>query len=101
MPMSRIRSVLVSAIIFAASFAAPHAQQAGPGNRANAKHVAIDAYAAPTPFPHYWEQMFGSGRTNLAMRASYRSDMRQVKQITGFRYVRFHEIPVNRAVLKA
>ena len=58
-------------------------------------------HAAPTPFPHYWEQMFGSGRTNLAMRASYRSDMRQVKQITGFRYVRFHEIPVNRAVLKA
>ena len=90
--MTRIRSVLVSGIVFAASFAALHAQQAGPGNTASAEQVAIDARAAATPFPHYWEQMFGSGRANLAMRANYRSDMRQVKQITGFRYVRFHAI---------
>jgi xylan 1,4-beta-xylosidase len=90
--MCRIRSVLVSAIIFAASFAPLHTQQAGPGNTANAEQVAIDAHATATPFPHFWEQMFGSGRANLAMRASYRSDMRQVKQITGFRYVRFHAI---------
>ncbi len=87
--MSRIRPVLVSAIIFAASLAPLHAQQGGTGN---AEQVAIDAHAAATPFPHYWEQMFGSGRANLAMRASYRSDVRQVKQITGFRYVRFHAI---------
>ncbi len=90
--MSRIRSVLVSGIVFAASFWPLHAQLAGRGKTANAEHVAIDAHAAATPFPHYWEQMFGSGRANLAMRASYRSDMRQVKQITEFRYVRFHAI---------
>ena len=90
--MSRIRSVLVSGIIFAASLAPLRAQQAGLGNTENTERVAIDANAAATPFPHYWERMFGSGRANLAMRTSYRSDMHQVKQITGFQYVRFHAI---------
>jgi xylan 1,4-beta-xylosidase len=90
--MSLIRSVLVSVIVIAASFAPLRAQQVGPGNMANAEQVAIDAHATAAPFPHYWEQMFGSGRANLAMRASYRSDLRQVKQITGFRYIRFHAI---------
>jgi xylan 1,4-beta-xylosidase len=27
--------------------------------------VPIDAHAQTTPFPHFWEQMFGSGRANL------------------------------------
>ncbi len=36
--------------------------------------------------------MFGSGRANLALRAGYRSDLGQVKQITGLQYVRFHGI---------
>jgi xylan 1,4-beta-xylosidase len=54
--------------------------------------VAIDATAQGRPFPHFWEQMFGSGRAALSMRDSYRYDMRAVKKITGFRYVRFHAI---------
>jgi xylan 1,4-beta-xylosidase len=54
--------------------------------------VSIDAKASATPFPHFWEKMFGSGRAELAMRDSYRTDLRQVKQITGFEYVRFHAI---------
>jgi xylan 1,4-beta-xylosidase len=54
--------------------------------------ITIEAHAATTPFPHFWEQMFGSGRANLALRAGYRDDLRAVKQITGFRYVRFHGI---------
>lgn len=36
--------------------------------------------------------MFGSGRAILSLRESYREDLRQVKRITGFRYVRFHAI---------
>jgi xylan 1,4-beta-xylosidase len=36
--------------------------------------------------------MFGSGRAVLTLRESYRSDLREVKQITGFKYVRFHAI---------
>ena len=44
------------------------------------------------PFPHYWEQMFGSGRAVLSLRDAYRRDLRTVRQITGFQYVRFHAV---------
>ncbi len=54
--------------------------------------VTIDATAPAHPFPHFWEQMFGSGRAILSMRESYRDDLREVKQATGFEYVRFHGI---------
>jgi xylan 1,4-beta-xylosidase len=54
--------------------------------------VAIDPNATATPFPHFWEQMFGSGRAALSMRESYRDDLRTVKKATGFQYVRFHAI---------
>ena len=54
--------------------------------------IVIDAKAASHPFPHFWEQMFGSGRAILTLRDSYRRDLRAVKQITDFRYVRFHGI---------
>jgi xylan 1,4-beta-xylosidase len=54
--------------------------------------IAIDAQAATTPFPHFWEQMFGSGRAILSLRESYREDMRAVKKVADFRYVRFHAI---------
>jgi xylan 1,4-beta-xylosidase len=54
--------------------------------------VVIDASAPAHRFPHFWEQMFGSGRAILSLRDSYRHDLRDVKQITGFEYVRFHAI---------
>ena len=54
--------------------------------------IDIDAHAPTTPFPHFWEQMFGSGRAILTLRESYREDLRAVKQVTDFRYVRFHAI---------
>lgn len=56
------------------------------------ERIDIDAHAASRPFPHFWEQMFGSGRAALSLRESYRDDLRQVKRITDFRYVRFHAI---------
>ena len=54
--------------------------------------VPIDARAPGRPFPHFWEQMFGSGRAALALRAAYRRDVGLVKAVTDFRYVRFHGI---------
>jgi xylan 1,4-beta-xylosidase len=54
--------------------------------------ILIDAKASGTPFPHYWEQAFGSGRAILSLRESYRRDLRSTKQATGFTYVRFHGI---------
>ena len=56
------------------------------------EHIAIDARAATTPFPHFWEQMFGSGRANLMLRESYREDLHAVKQVTDLQYVRGHGI---------
>ncbi len=54
--------------------------------------VEINADAQTTAFPHFWEQMFGSGRAILALRESYREDVRAVKKVADFRYVRFHAI---------
>jgi xylan 1,4-beta-xylosidase len=57
-----------------------------------AEKVVIDARSPGRAFPHFWEQMFGSGRAILTLRESYRSDLREVKKATDFRYVRFHNI---------
>ena len=54
--------------------------------------IVIDGNAPTHPFPHFWERMFGSGRAVLSLRAGYRRDMRAVRKVTGFRYVRFHGI---------
>lgn len=54
--------------------------------------IDINAQAPTTPFPHFWDQMFGSGRAILSLRESYRNDLREVKQVSDFRYVRFHAI---------
>ena len=58
----------------------------------SAEQIHIDANAATTPFPHFWEEMFGSGRAILTLRESYRNDLRAVKAVTDFQYVRFHAI---------
>jgi xylan 1,4-beta-xylosidase len=52
----------------------------------------VDASAKGTPLPHFWEDMFGSGRAVLALRDDYRKDIEAVHAATGFRYVRFHGI---------
>ncbi|HEX3570295.1 MAG TPA: glycosyl hydrolase family 39 [Acidobacteriaceae bacterium] len=56
------------------------------------EHIVVDAKAATTPFPHFWEETFGSGRAILSLRQSYRDDLRTVKQATDFKSVRFHGI---------
>ncbi|MBV9769581.1 MAG: glycosyl hydrolase family 39 [Bryobacterales bacterium] len=57
-----------------------------------AEEVTVDARAATSPFPHYWEQVFGSGRAILSLRDSYRSDLHAMKATTDIHYVRFHAI---------
>jgi xylan 1,4-beta-xylosidase len=82
--MSRTILTLVITVILTASGALAQAPVE--------ESLVIDAKGAATPFPHFWEEMFGSGRAELTMRDSYRTDLREVKQITGFQYVRFHAI---------
>jgi len=54
--------------------------------------ILVDASVAGKPFPHFWERMFGSGRAVLSLRDSYRQDLRAVRGVTAFSYVRFHAI---------
>ncbi|MGB3461359.1 MAG: glycosyl hydrolase family 39 [Rhodanobacter lindaniclasticus] len=54
--------------------------------------IRVDAQAAGTPFPHFWETMFGSGRASLSLRDDYRKDLDAVRDATGFSYIRFHGI---------
>src|SRR6202045_2650799 len=56
------------------------------------EEITVNAQAPSHPFPHFWEQVFGSGRAILSLRESYRHDLRETKRITGFEYVRFHAI---------
>ena len=54
--------------------------------------LSIDAASPATPLPHFWEQVFGSGRAVLALRENYRKDLKDVHDAIGTRYVRFHAI---------
>jgi xylan 1,4-beta-xylosidase len=74
--------VLVCAILLLFSGRISYAQE----------HIVVDAKAPTAPFPHFWEQTFGSGRAILSLRDSYREDLRTVKQATDFQSVRFHAI---------
>jgi xylan 1,4-beta-xylosidase len=73
----------------AAPLAAPLAANAA---AKPAQTVVIHTAAKGAPFPHFWEQMFGSGRAILSLRDSYRADVRTVKAATGVQYLRFHDI---------
>ncbi len=78
-------------VMLTASFCAS-AQQAAAQNPSAPATIQVDTRAAGQPFPHFWEQMFGSGRAILSLRQSYRDDLREVKAATDFKYIRFHAI---------
>jgi xylan 1,4-beta-xylosidase len=84
------------ALVLGALLATATALAAAPtGSRDTAPiqvRLAIDSQATGRAFPHFWEQMFGSGRAELALHDDYRRDLRTVKAATGFRYMRFHAI---------
>src|SRR5208282_3815330 len=46
-----------------------------------AETIVIDGSAPAHAFPHFWEQMFGSGRAILSLRENYREDLQAVDQI--------------------
>lgn len=85
------RKSLLPGLLLTAFFLRPASLVAVPGP-APQQQIVIDATAPTTPFPHFWEEMFGSGHANLALRESYRDDLRAVKKVTDFQYVRFHGI---------
>ncbi|HEX4154088.1 MAG TPA: glycosyl hydrolase family 39 [Acidobacteriaceae bacterium] len=60
-------------------------------SRAN-ESIVVNATAPTTPFPHFWEQTFGSGHAILSLREDYRDNLRTVKQATDFQSIRFHGI---------
>jgi xylan 1,4-beta-xylosidase len=56
------------------------------------QQVTVDVKASAHPFPHFWEETFGSGRAILALRDNYRKDLVDVHDQVGMRHVRFHAI---------
>jgi xylan 1,4-beta-xylosidase len=78
---------LIASVSFYASAQNPGSQESRP-----TETIQVDVRAKGEPFPHFWEQMFGSGRAILSLRESYRDDLREVKAATDFKYVRFHAI---------
>jgi xylan 1,4-beta-xylosidase len=56
------------------------------------EQIVVDPSGEHHSFPHFWEQMFGSGRALLSLRDTYRHDLRTVKDATDFKFVRFHAI---------
>jgi len=82
--MRRASAVLLAATLLISSGAIGAQQTADP--------IVVDAHAPGTPFPHFWDEMFGSGRANLVLRGNYQTDLRLVRKATDFRYVRFHGI---------
>lgn len=85
---------LVLVVFYGARVAesAPATERAPAAETAPPELVEISADSPGAPLPHFWEQMFGSGRAILTLRDSYREDLRSVKAVTELRYVRFHNI---------
>ncbi len=90
--MARSRSVSLLLSLGLACLTLSGFSQDAPLQAGRNEIVTVDAKATATPFPHFWEQMFGSGRAILALRDAYRQDVRAVKKVADFRYVRFHGI---------
>ncbi|MGH9740415.1 MAG: GH39 family glycosyl hydrolase [Candidatus Acidiferrales bacterium] len=67
-------------------------QNTEPSPALSQETIEVNPNASSHPFPHFWEQMFGSGRAVLSLRDGYRRDLREVKQATDLRYIRFHGI---------
>jgi len=86
------RTFLASCLILSAFFRASAQQPASQNPLPATETIPVDTRAPGQPFPHFWEQMFGSGRAILSLRQSYRDDLREVKSATDFKYVRFHAI---------
>jgi xylan 1,4-beta-xylosidase len=83
---------LMALVLTATPFGPAQIAAAQQGKSETSETIVVDTSAPTHHFPHFWEQMFGSGRAVLSLRESYLRDLREVKQITDFKYVRFHAI---------
>ncbi|MDA3914872.1 glycosyl hydrolase family 39 [Oleiagrimonas sp.] len=90
--MNRIHLLRQAGLLLCVLMLGVAASTASAAPAAPAVRVHVNARAQGTAFPHFWEQMFGSGRAVLALRDDYRKDLVHVKQATGFSYVRPHGI---------
>src|ERR1700729_3114325 len=90
----QLRSLAVISLILAMAPPYTHPQEANNSSSPSPQTsiIHVDAKSEGTPFPHYWEQIFGSGRAILSLRESYRDDLRTVKKVTGLQAIRFHGI---------
>jgi xylan 1,4-beta-xylosidase len=86
------QTVLAISLMAWCAFCASAQQPAPPNPQTASQTIQVDLRAPAQPFPHFWEQMFGSGRAILSLRQSYRDDLREVKSATDFKYIRFHAI---------
>jgi xylan 1,4-beta-xylosidase len=93
--MMQLRSLGAGTLIWAAALTVLHAQippSESTAPQSPATTIRVNAKAQTTPFPHFWEQIFGSGRAVLSLRESYRDDLRTVKKATDLKDIRFHGI---------
>ena len=93
----RVGTLIVCAVLACpagdvSSLSAKPGSQPPPQSESRVETIVVDPAVPAHPFPHFWEQMFGSGRAILSLRDSYRRDLRDVKQATDFQYIRFHAI---------
>ena len=92
--MMLFRGIGAGALLLAATIPALQAQRtpSEPVASSSSTTIQVDTKGPTTPFPHFWEQIFGSGRAILSLRESYRKDLSTVKKATDFKAIRFHGI---------
>ena len=54
--------------------------------------IIVDPQQASTPFPHFWEHMFGSCHAPVTLCEDWRKDLCALRKIVDVRYIRFHGI---------
>src|SRR3984957_17960021 len=86
---SSLRRFLLASLLFGI---APYTIHAQSNSESQNLDITINARDPGTAFPHFWEQIFGSGRAILSLRQSYRDDLGAVRAVTNFDAVRFHGI---------
>jgi xylan 1,4-beta-xylosidase len=91
MPKTLLR-LLSTALLFAVALPCTLHGQSNPQPPSQSQSITVNTRDPGTPFPHFWEQIFGSGRAILSLRQSYRDDLGRVKAVTDFDAVRFHGI---------